>query len=1115
MVKGVIKPRSQKQIESLNKARAALATKRQQVKAQKEYIEQRQSIVEKKVEILAKKLEANAFLRRLNERVAETVRRQTTRVKVVLDQDINQKPMTREELKSLSQQMAESRGSYKHTDLKFFDKYKIKNKHTEQAYGYPVSNTTNIAELINTEAIVNLNKLSDKLIKSKIEEMDGKRFFVVKMREITLDPIDKEGTELVLTGNVFSYKNRIVDDIKRQNDTQNANIKTTTFTISIDNLSKISDYLHIQGAAKVKVSDSFLYFYIGFAIYGYGSILEKEADENESLFMNLEAYEPCSDKLFHDATSYSTQASSKLCIYETFWYHYIVPDNKKDIKSVRALEQPYDLFQRESKEVKDIVKRGSVYEFLKLKSEQMKDETLYLRLFRPQHEVRDDGSIFYPTQGFSLKNKEFTNITDVNDFLNKKTFLYDSKHVAPAIMKTKQVKKEHTTKFSLKPALLESNEKDIVSLGYDIETYQDENKKSIVYSICLSNGQAFYGVNCVKDFCDYLDKFLLEKGELTKTHKHNAVKKFHIYGFNNSRFDNLFIWEELKIRDKKLKILVVESSIKQIKYGNITFLDLSLYYSGSLKSCAESFGIKLHKGTFPYKFVTKDNLYYSGSIPDKEYWNSEEDLFTYIDNGYLMYFDMKNYTEKYCILDAKIAHEIAKKHLEHASGVINNSKFDVRTCPTAAGSALKIFQQVFLKDTLWESPAQQQIKEREAFKGGRTEVFKKQWRSKAPKYLYYFDRNSSYPASMREVMPVEFLRSFPYVPKMKLVSHWLYKAKVMYKGELTHIFKDFKSDPNWIPNILERAPSGDIIASKKTDYIYLWGCELQEAQRNNCVLDIKEVNEYRGETVFKEYAEYFYNERLKVKKTNPSKAEFYKLLMNSLYGKFGQQIKPSWDICSDESQVNKILSGPRSKLLDFDFIDDFMVIKYTDGRKDDRSVGSLVRFASYITALARTALSEIMRDVGHENVYYCDTDSIFTSKKPSAALLSQTELGKWKQETNKKTGNICDIIAADFLAPKSYMYEIDTKKDNTEKDLTKKAKGHRESDITIADFDIVINGGVATIKNPTMFRRALTGVSIDEQDRSLSTVYNKRVWTGNNSEAYASLADWSLNKFGK
>lgn len=56
------------------------------------------------------------------------------------------------------------------------------------------------------------------------------------------------------------------------------------------------------------------------------------------------------------------------------------------------------------------------------------------------------------------------------------------------------------------------------------------------------------------------------------------------------------------------------------------------------------------------------------------------------------------------------------------------------------------------------------------------------------------------------------------------------------------------------------------------------------------------------------------------------------------------------------------------------------IYKIEIGQKNNLDfTGSLVRIASFITAMARINLNKGMLEVGYDNVYYCDTDSIITS----------------------------------------------------------------------------------------------------------------------------------------
>lgn len=54
-----------------------------------------------------------------------------------------------------------------------------------------------------------------------------------------------------------------------------------------------------------------------------------------------------------------------------------------------------------------------------------------------------------------------------------------------------------------------------------------------------------------------------------------------------------------------------------------------------------------------------------------------------------------------------------------------------------------------------------------------------------------------------------------------------------------------------------------------------------------------------------------------------------------------------------------------------------LLIKYKSFDEEQNNIGNLIRFSSYITSCGRTTLSQGMRKVGFENVYYCDTDSIY------------------------------------------------------------------------------------------------------------------------------------------
>jgi len=56
-------------------------------------------------------------------------------------------------------------------------------------------------------------------------------------------------------------------------------------------------------------------------------------------------------------------------------------------------------------------------------------------------------------------------------------------------------------------------------------------------------------------------------------------------------------------------------------------------------------------------------------------------------------------------------------------------------------------------------------------------------------------------------------------------------------------------------------------------------------------------------------------------------------------------------------------------------------------------MGTLVRFASYCTALARISLMEVILQVGQDKVYYMDTDSLVLACKLPDKFIHDSELG--------------------------------------------------------------------------------------------------------------------------
>lgn len=905
------------------------------------------------------------------------------------------------------------------------------------------------------------------------------------------------------------------------------NEKITTVNFSQHDSDTINNEInllrHISNLIYAKLSNDSQNIRFMFIITKYIVVPALQNERNRTIdnySRTIRAFLPTINQQYHLSTICST-TQNKQCIYQTYYYLY-----RDNTKLISRNERNISLcLENETEDIKLYINKGELLNFLISKSNEH-NENMYVRFYKESQFL---GFVVYP-------NGSHCEIKSINEFNNKKVFLYDNSHVAPQMMvnmnnlshsdfinkstnneqqlnieqinnKSNNKTNKNTNTYSLPKQIIKSSDKkrECVILGYDCEVYVDKKNKNNAYPycLCLSNGESFYGKSCISDFKKYLDTLKIEV-DISKTRSKKSVKQYLIYGFNNSRFDNIFIFNELRKDNKNIKYLIDNNSIKYIKYHNIRFYDVNQFYLGSLESVSESFNLTLKKSIFPYKFVNSDNLEYVGQIPDIEYWNKESDMEQYInENGNM--FNMKEYTLKYCFIDCKITYELANIHIKNSTGNIGDRSYDLRTAISSSSLSTRFYSQAFQSSSHYSSPNNIQVKERSSYHGGKVDVFKKVYEKiDNGKKLSYIDINSSYPYSMTSEMPDKYIKTIKLGKEKQiyienLLNCNLYHARSVYKG----------SCKSFIPNLLVLNNKKCIISPKSAPYSYFWGIELAEAILNGCEIFIDEINEYTTSKPFEEFVTYLYNERLKSKKSNPALAAFYKMIMNSFYGKLGQKERLNNKICSDSSDIFDIMSNKDNTIDSYNLLDDdSLIIKYRNINDSSSNTGNLVRFASYISAASRTNLSKMMRILGHDSIYYCDTDSIFTDAEIPLELLSNDELGKWKIESiNDKDNNkilLNDIDFARFLAPKALTYRASSVS-------ICKGKSVNNNNLEPKHYDTLIYPDGAVIRNDAMFFRSLNGVIIKRQDRTLSERLNKRIFRSNNSEAYETIEDYENN----
>jgi hypothetical protein len=354
----------------------------------------------------------------------------------------------------------------------------------------------------------------------------------------------------------------------------------------------------------------------------------------------------------------------------------------------------------------------------------------------------------------------------------------------------------------------------------------------------------------------------------------------------------------------------------------------------------------------------------------------------------------------YCERDVQILVDLQKWYIRF---IIDN---DLGTWKyTIAGQAFNAYRHRFMEYPIYipgQSPETEVA--RKSYHGGRTEVFRKgEFKGEQ---LYYLDINSMYPYVMlNNLYPtaVEGLADNPPIGS-------LYELGEKYSAiGLFSISIDLPYFP-YIHNNHTIYPVGEFTT-------YLTTPEILVGLKHGWLRECLKLVVYRQRPIFTSYVKYFYNKKQQaVGQDNNLLATFYKLFLNSLYGKFGQRGYDDRVIGEAE-----LYSVPTSYGFDAVTGDKYIlrqvgknVIKSSRGNE---AYNAFTAIASHVTAFARIYLYELILRAGISNTFYCDTDSLIVNAmgyNNLIPLLHPTELGKLKVE---KTSNNVEIVA-----PKHYRF---------------------------------------------------------------------------------------------
>jgi hypothetical protein len=548
--------------------------------------------------------------------------------------------------------------------------------------------------------------------------------------------------------------------------------------------------------------------------------------------------------------------------------------------------------------------------------------------------------------------------------------------------------------------------------------------------------------------------------------KENSNMTF--YAHNLGRFDSLLLLKGIlgkngytvkgMWKDNTIISLVIKNDRTKMK---IKLLDSLHLLKDNLRNILKSFECDVLKGIFPYRFMTKDKLFYLGRKPDLNYYDGI-DLIEYnkIDNEN---WSAKDETLKYLRSDLNGLLEVI---LKFSKTYYDKYQVNVTKYRTLPGLTFAMFTSNFYDEEnsikMVKGSLEKDI--RSSYFGGNVNVFIHEIIGEA----FYYDMNSQYPFAMLNDMPV----GEPILSNEKNINNFFGFAY----GEI------IPPSESRLKNlyIQKRNDNGSVSCPRESFKRLIFSEEIKYAISEGYQFNMEWGYKFkRGKGIFDEFVKEMYKD--KKESSNPIVRKIAKYSLNSLYGKFGQK-----DISNNIKIVKRDELKSFTKNYNYQYISEidnkFAIIKYSSRineklRKmykeelsdkvsmidgiykskqffNQKGVPSSVHIASAIAAYARISINKF-KNIPGNTCYYSDTDSVILEKRLDNYLIGK-ELGQMKLEHHIKRGI---IIRNKLYALETYDNDI------YENGIVIKSSGVDSRKLKYSDFEELLKGNSIEIKS--------------------------------------------------
>jgi hypothetical protein len=561
----------------------------------------------------------------------------------------------------------------------------------------------------------------------------------------------------------------------------------------------------------------------------------------------------------------------------------------------------------------------------------------------------------------------------------------------------------------------------------DTETYIDKNNILQSYIIAYATDEK---TECFKAI-NHLEKFF---NVLKKDNSKNIIVYFH-----NLKFD---FNQLIKVNFIIKSILSSNGSVKQVKLNykgkDIILRDSYGVISSKLDNFGKMFNLETKKSYCPFDlyseencnkaFLTLDEIKY---IKDDKFINQAKPFIKY---GHFFHLD---YAAQYCINDCIVLKQGMEKFYNTLTelankGDENDFKKLIRSKISTPGIVKSIsLYKNSLKNNFYEFSNNVQAFLQKFIIGGKC-MLKNNTRQYKNGQISSLDANSLYPAAMIKIGELGgFLKGKPLILINKTMD-FLNKVDgyfIKIRIKKVNIKLDFP-----ILSIIKEGIR-NYTNKLENEIIYVDKFTLEDAIKyQNIEFDIIEgyyFNEGRDNSLSKLVQE-LYNKRLFYKSNKNPLENVYKLLLNSLYGKFiesSKTVDSKTIIKRGEAECLKFVKKNYHTVKEFSNIGDIYIIKQS---KAINKHYNMCHFGAEILSMSKRIMNQVFHAANNRSIeiFYTDTDSLklFTNDIEELSIeyeklynkkLVGNDLGQFKDEHTEK--DILNCFKFIGLGKKAYI----------------------------------------------------------------------------------------------